>query len=128
MGCVWGVAMPQAAMAANVNIAATINTPMVVAELRNRVDEKRVDIGDKIDLNNTNVRAFTQYPGMYPTLASMIIQNAPFEKVEDVLKMPGLTERQKAVLQSHIDSFTVSNPEDAFVEGGDRFNNGIYGG
>jgi photosystem II PsbU protein len=63
---------------------------------------------------------------MYPTLARMIARNAPFDSVEDVLKMPGLTERQKDILRANLDYFTVTSPEDALVEGADRFNNGIY--
>jgi photosystem II PsbU protein len=94
---------------------------------RNRADDKlATEFGKKIDLNNTNVRAFLQYRGMYPTLARLIVQNAPFEQVDDVLNLPGLTEQQKDILRSNLDNFTVSPPEDTFVEGGDRFNNGIY--
>jgi photosystem II PsbU protein len=101
----------------------------VVAEasFRNRADDKlATEFGKKIDLNNTNVRAFLQYRGMYPTLARLIVGNAPFEQVEDVLDLPGLTEQQKDILRSNMNNFTVSPPEDTFVEGGDRFNNGIY--
>ena len=102
-------------------------TPLVAAEFRNKADDKLgTDFGKKIDLNNTNVRAFLQYPGMYPTLARMIVQNAPFDDMEDIFDMPDLSERQKEVLQANLDNFTLSPPEDTFVEGGDRFNNGIY--
>lgn len=100
---------------------------LAVTEPRNRADDKlATEFGKKIDLNNTNVRAFMDYPGLYPTLARKILENAPFDSVNDVLKMPGLTERQVDVLQANLDNFTVSAPEDVFVEGGDRFNNGIY--
>lgn len=103
------------------------SSPVLAAEFRNIVDDKlATDYGKKIDLNNTNVRAFRNYPGMYPTLAGMILKYAPFENVEDVLEMPGLTEQQKDILQSNLDKFTVSAPVDALVEGGDRFNNGVY--
>ncbi|WP_088892970.1 photosystem II complex extrinsic protein PsbU [Leptolyngbya ohadii] len=97
------------------------------ASVRNRADDKlATEFGKKIDLNNTNVRAFLQYRGLYPTLARKIVQNAPFENIEDVLDMPGLTEQQKEILRDNLSNFTVSPPEDTFVEGGDRFNNGIY--
>lgn len=119
--------MSQEAIAANFSNPAFGSAPVLAAEL-NAVDEKRVELGDKIDLNNTNVRAFTRYPGMYPKIASMIIQNAPFDSVDDVFNMPGLTERQKEVLRGYKDILTVTNPDDALTEGGDRFNNGIYGG
>jgi photosystem II PsbU protein len=122
-----GLGFSQQAIAANFSSPVFGSAPVLAAEL-NAVDEKRVELGDKIDLNNTNVRAFTRYPGMYPNIASMIIQNAPFDSVEDVFNMPGLTERQKDVLRSYQDILTVTNPDDALTEGGDRFNNGIYGG
>ncbi|MBD2091439.1 photosystem II complex extrinsic protein PsbU [Microcoleus sp. FACHB-1515] len=97
-----------------------------VLAVRNAADDLLGERGSKIDLNNTNVRAFTQYPGMYPTLARMIVKYAPFESVEDVLNMPDLSDRQKEILRSNFDNFTVSDPSEVFVEGGDRFNNGIY--
>ncbi|MGA7932575.1 MAG: photosystem II complex extrinsic protein PsbU, partial [Kovacikia sp.] len=49
------------------------------------------EFGQKIDLNNSNIRAFQSYSGLYPTLARLIIQHAPYKQVEDVLKIPDLT-------------------------------------
>ncbi|MEN9208115.1 MAG: photosystem II complex extrinsic protein PsbU [Gloeomargarita sp. GMQP_bins_120] len=80
--------------------------------------------GKKIDLNNTNITAFKKLRGMYPTIAKLIVANAPYEKVEDVLNIPGLTDQQKEILRSHLDAFTVTEPEAALVI--DRINNGIY--
>ena len=103
--------------------------PLVLetGRLRNRADAKLADVyGDKIDLNNTNVRAFQQYRGFYPNLARKVILNAPYEKVEDVLEISGLSNRQKELLQSHLDDFTVTRSEAVFNEGADRINNGIY--
>ncbi len=96
-------------------------------ELRNKADDKLdTEFGKKIDLNNTNVRAFQRYPGMYPTLAKAIIQNAPYNQVEDVLKIVGLSDRQKEILQANLDNFTVTEFDSVFNEGDDRYNNGIY--
>lgn len=126
MGCLGWLGQTQAAMAANLS-SLTFNAPVVALEFRNVMDDKlNTEFGRKIDLNNTNVRAFMDYPGLYPTLARVILENAPFENVDDVLDMPGLTQRQKEVLQANLSNFTVSPPESALVEGGDRFNNGIY--
>lgn len=98
-----------------------------IARLRNRADAKLPDVyGEKIDLNNTNVRAFQQYPGFYPTLARKLILNAPYENVEDILDISGLSNRQKELLQSNLENFTVTKSEAIFNEGADRFNNGIY--
>nr|3A0B_U Chain U, Photosystem II 12 kDa extrinsic protein [Thermostichus vulcanus]3A0B_u Chain u, Photosystem II 12 kDa extrinsic protein [Thermostichus vulcanus]3A0H_U Chain U, Photosystem II 12 kDa extrinsic protein [Thermostichus vulcanus]3A0H_u Chain u, Photosystem II 12 kDa extrinsic protein [Thermostichus vulcanus] len=96
-------------------------------ELVNVVDEKLgTAYGEKIDLNNTNIAAFIQYRGLYPTLAKLIVKNAPYESVEDVLNIPGLTERQKQILRENLEHFTVTEVETALVEGGDRYNNGLY--
>ena len=98
-----------------------------VGGLRNRADETLADVyGDKIDLNNTNVRAFQNYRGLYPTLASKVIKNAPYKKVEDVLKIKGLGEHQIQLLQDNLNNFTVNEPESLFNEGDDRINPGIY--
>jgi photosystem II PsbU protein len=95
--------------------------------LRNRADDKLgVVYGKKIDLNNTNIASFQRFPGLYPTLASKIVQNAPYKDVEDVLDINGLSDRQKDILKANFDNFTVSEVESVFTEGDDRYNNGIY--
>jgi photosystem II PsbU protein len=127
MGCLGWFGQTPSAMAANLNSLSFNASPIVAVEVRNVMDDKlATEFGQKIDLNNTNVRAFMDYPGLYPTLARTILKNAPFDSVEDVLDMPGLTSRQKDVLQANLNNFTVSPPEAALTEGGDRFNNGIY--
>jgi photosystem II PsbU protein len=77
-------------------------------------------------LNNSNIDAFKQYPGLYPTLARTIIRNAPYKNVEDVLNIADLSDRQKDTLQANLDHFTVTEVEKALVEGEDRYNPGIY--
>lgn len=128
LGCLGWLGTTQTAKAADFNLTAFRSVPVLVAaSLRNPADEKLAEVyGKKIDLNNTNVRAFQKYPGLYPTLAGKIIKNAPYQKVEDVLDIDGLSERQKQVLQANLDHFTVSEVVPAFTEGDDRFNNGIY--
>lgn len=133
IGCLGWLGMPQSAMAAPspqpVLQMGTLFTPKLIAAegLRNAMEEKMgTEFGKKLDLNNTNVRAFRQYQGLYPTLAGLIVKNAPYEKVEDVLDIPGLTARQKEILQANLDKFAVTDVESALVEGDDRINNGIY--
>ncbi|WP_289501476.1 photosystem II complex extrinsic protein PsbU [Gloeocapsopsis sp. IPPAS B-1203] len=128
VGCMGWLGVPQQAIAADWS---SVTLPSVTilgveAEPRRADDKLATDFGRKIDLNNTNVRAFQQYPGMYPNLAKKIIKNAPYENVEDVLEIEGLSDRQKELLQANLDKFTVTEPEAAFVEGDDRVNNGIY--
>ncbi len=100
--------------------------PLLAVERRNSVDEKARKVGYKVDLNNSNIRAFIPLRGMYPTLGGMIVRYSPFESVDEIFAMPGLSERQKEVLESHRDEFVVTAPEAAFTEGADRFNNGVY--
>lgn len=116
-------------LALNVNQVSNVSsTSMFAVEIRNDADEKLEQIGNKIDLNNTNIQAFRDLRGFYPTLARKIIENSPYEKVKDVLELPDLSERQKERLQENLDQFVVTEPEGAFVEGDDRINNGVYGG
>lgn len=98
----------------------------VLAEL-NAVDAKlTTDFGQKIDLNNSDIRDFRNLRGFYPNLAGKIIQNAPYEKVEDVLEIPGLSQTQKGRLEANIASFTVTEPSIELISGDDRYNPGVY--
>lgn len=95
------------------------------AELRNLADDKIAQRGDKVDLNNSSVRRFQDFPGMYPTLAGKIVLGGPYETVDDVLNLD-LTERQRELFNKYKDRFTVTPPEIALNEGFDRINDGQY--
>ena len=103
-------------------------SPLLAEEtFNNAVDAKLgTEYGAKLDLNNANIQSFRKFPGLYPTLARKILLNAPFEDVEDVLEMPGLSERQIEILTDNLKNFTVTPTDPALVEGADRFNNGVY--
>ncbi|MCT7973262.1 photosystem II complex extrinsic protein PsbU [Laspinema olomoucense] len=128
VGCLGWLGFPQNAAAAGWRGISLQSTILVSQpQYRNPIDDKLAsEFGEKIDLNNTNVRAFRQYRGLYPTLAGLIVQNAPYEKVEDVLSIPSLSDRQKELLQANLDKFTVTDPEVSLIEGDDRINNGYY--
>jgi photosystem II PsbU protein len=95
------------------------------SSLRNASDEQRLKAAGKIDLNNTVLRAFQDFPGMYPGLARKIVLGGPYNSVEDVLSLD-LTDRQKEIFNKYKDNFTVTDPVDALNEGDDRINSGIY--
>ncbi len=106
---------------------AAVNANVEKEVMRNRVaDKMSTDYGKKLDLNNTNLRYFRELQGMYPTLAALVVRNSPYAAVEDVLKIPGLTERQLETLTTNLDRFTVTEVEEALTEGNDRINNGVY--
>lgn len=77
--------------------------------------ESCIPIGEKIDLNNANALAFKDCPGYYPTLAKKIINNGPFETVDEVLNIRGLNLKQKQLLEDKLDFFTVSEPKTDFA-------------
>ena len=95
------------------------------ADIRNVADDKIAERGEKVDLNNSSVRRFQQFPGMYPTLAGKIVLGGPYESVDDVLSLD-LTDRQKELFQKYRDNFTVTEPSIALNEGFDRINDGQY--
>ena len=74
------------------------------------VDMTCSDFTQKIDLNNANIGDFAECQGFYPNLASLIVQNGPYDSVNDVLKIPGLSDRQKSLLKSQLKNFVVTPP------------------
>jgi photosystem II PsbU protein len=107
-------------------LLATLLLPSpAMADLRNEADDKIAATGGKVDLNNSSVRRFQQYPGMYPTLAGKIVLGGPYDSVDDVLKLD-LTARQKELFEKYKDNFTVTPPAISLNEGFDRINDGVY--
>ena len=94
---------------------------------RNAIDDKlTTEYGYKLDVNNTNVAAFRKYRGLFPTIAGKIIRNAPYDDLEDILEIPGLSDVEQSRIRENMDVFTISPPNPALVEGDDRYNNGAY--
>lgn len=127
LGCL-GLIPYQHALAADLTLVNWPSASLLAVESSriNDADAKLGEIGEKIDLNNSPLRVFREYRGMYPTLAAKIIDNAPFETVEEVLEIPGLSDRQIEVLKANLDNFTVTPSVDVFLEGDNRLNDGIY--
>ncbi|MFZ4442549.1 MAG: Photosystem II extrinsic protein, partial [Planktothrix agardhii] len=67
----------QNVLAANLNVMQYgIVAPLLATEAprKNRVDEKMATVRNKLDLNNSDLRDFRQYKGMFPKLGSVIIK------------------------------------------------------
>ena len=121
IGSFWGKVPAQA-----LNLTSLALPSLPVAVL-NAADAKlTTEFGAKIDLNNSDIRDFRDLRGFYPNLAGKIIKNAPYQEVEDVLNIPGLSATQKERLQANLEKFTVTEPSKEFIEGDDRFNPGVY--
>ena len=121
----WGFSGINSARAADLNVF-KIQSTSILAIRTNAADSKLGEIQGKVDLNNSDVRDFRNLRGFYPNLASKIIQNAPYSDVEDVLEIPGLSERQKERLQANLDNFVVTKMSDVMNAGDDRYNPGVY--
>ncbi|MCS6960752.1 MAG: photosystem II complex extrinsic protein PsbU [Pseudanabaenaceae cyanobacterium SKYGB_i_bin29] len=99
--------------------------PVVAKSFDHLPDTNFVKVDNsKIDLNNANVLAFRRLPGMYPTLAKIIIQNAPYASLDEVLQIEGLTERQKERIKQYMDQFTLYRPDNSMQR--ERINNANY--
>lgn len=119
----WGFA--GAAQASDMGLF-TVHSSGLLARI-NTSDAKRTElIKGKLDLNNSDVREFRRLPGFYPGLASKIIQNAPYDTVDDVLNIPGLSNSQMERLQANMDEFFITDVEASMTAGGDRYNPGLY--
>ncbi|RMF24454.1 MAG: photosystem II protein, partial [Cyanobacteria bacterium J083] len=79
----WALMGQNQAQALDLTYTLPSSSLLAVSERLNAADKKLIEIRDKIDLNNSDVRDFRRYRGFYPNLASKIIQNAPYEKPED---------------------------------------------
>ena len=94
-------------------------------EIRNIADDKIAERDGKVDLNNSSVRRFQQFPGMYPTMAGKIVLGGPYNSVEEVLNLD-LSDRQRELFEKYRENFTVTPPSVALNEGDDRINDGQY--
>ena len=79
-------------------------------EIRNIADDKIAAREGKVDLNNSSVRRFQQFPGMYPTMAGKIVLGGPYNDVDEVLNLD-LSERQIELFNKYKENFTVTPPE-----------------
>eukprot|EP00166_Cyanidium_caldarium_P000905 ctg_138.g54 len=70
---------------------------------------------DKVDINNANIRAYTKFPGLYPTLASMIVKNGPYKSVGDLYNIKGLTPEQKELIKKYEEHFVALEPAPEYV-------------
>jgi photosystem II PsbU protein len=78
--------------------------------------------GEKVDLNNANIRAYLKIPGLYPTIASKIVTNGPFKTVADIYNIPGLSAGEKEILKKAESRFVTLDVKPEYDI--DKINNG----
>ncbi|WP_414512534.1 photosystem II complex extrinsic protein PsbU [Synechococcus sp. F70.1] len=101
---------------------ASLGSPAVAAELP---PVRHLDT--PIDVNNTILRNYRQLPGFYPTLARILVKNAPYKSLEDMLKIPELTEQQKALIRANAENFVFGEYREGASQLENRINQGYYG-
>ncbi len=80
-----------------------------------------------IDVNNTILRNYRQLPGFYPTLARVLVQNAPYDSLEDILTIPNLNDRQKELIKANAQNFMFGDYQEGRYQLESRINQGYYG-
>ncbi|MGY2979389.1 photosystem II complex extrinsic protein PsbU [Thermostichus sp. OS-CIW-31] len=80
-----------------------------------------------IDVNNTILRNYRQLPGFYPTLARILVKNAPYKSLEDMLQISGLTEQQKDLIKANAENFVFGEYQEGANQLENRINQGYYG-
>eukprot|EP00931_Biecheleriopsis_adriatica_P043679 TRINITY_DN2495_c1_g1_i2.p1 TRINITY_DN2495_c1_g1~~TRINITY_DN2495_c1_g1_i2.p1 ORF type:complete len:191 (-),score=38.76 TRINITY_DN2495_c1_g1_i2:53-625(-) len=79
---------------------------------------------DKVDINNANVQAYRQFPGMYPTAAGMICTHGPYKSVQEVYDIPGMDDKIKGIIKKYEGNLVSLPANPAYFI--DRINNGLY--
>ena len=80
----------------------------------------------QVDVNNANIRVYTRFPGMYPTIAGIIVKNAPYASTQDLESKVSakLTPEMKAIFGKYQKNLVALKPAPEYQE--DQFNNGFY--
>eukprot|EP00814_Leptocylindrus_danicus_P018003 CAMPEP_0116026214 /NCGR_PEP_ID=MMETSP0321-20121206/13669_1 /TAXON_ID=163516 /ORGANISM="Leptocylindrus danicus var. danicus, Strain B650" /LENGTH=156 /DNA_ID=CAMNT_0003498873 /DNA_START=50 /DNA_END=520 /DNA_ORIENTATION=- len=71
---------------------------------------------DKIDVNSAFVGDYKRLQGMYPHAAGMIASHGPYEKLDDLYKIDGLTDNDKKMFRKYQAQLTVLPPTRTFRE------------
>ena len=85
-----------------------------------------IDLQPKLDLNYAMLRRFRELPGFYPTLGQKIIKAVPFNSVEDVVNIDGLTDKQVRLLRANFKNFVVGEYDEGANDFETRLNKGFY--
>lgn len=79
-------------------------------------EPSQMPTGDRIDLNSAFVSDYKAFIGMFPHAAGKIASNGPYASVQDIYKIPGLTQKDIELFRKYEKYFTVNPPGRAFKE------------
>jgi len=104
--------------------AAVVLSPVAATAMVDYEGVQYLGGSDKVDINNANVQAYRQFPGMYPTAAGQICSHGPYKSVADIYNIPGLKEELKTIMKKYEGNLVVLPANPAYFI--DRINNGLY--
>lgn len=110
-------------LSAAVVAAAGLAVPGAASAVRDYENIGFLGGSETIDINNANVRVYLKLPGMYPNAAGKIAANGPYNSVNEVYNIPGLTSKEKDIIKKYESRFTALKPSADYVI--DRINNGL---
>merc|ERR550537_1875711 len=111
-------------VAAGVAAATVALTPAVSQAMIDYDGVKYLGGTDQVDINNANVQAYRQFPGMYPTAAGAIATHGPYKEVGDIYKIPNLDPRVIETMKKFEKNLVCLPVSPAYAL--DRINNGMY--
>mmetsp|Transcript_38987 Transcript_38987/g.83915 ORF Transcript_38987/g.83915 Transcript_38987/m.83915 type:complete len:184 (+) Transcript_38987:78-629(+) len=79
---------------------------------------------DKVDINNANIQAYRQFPGMFPTISGLIATHGPYKQVSDIYNIPGMEDKLKNIVKKYEGNLVCLPANPAYFI--DRINNGNY--
>mmetsp|Transcript_3214 Transcript_3214/g.6663 ORF Transcript_3214/g.6663 Transcript_3214/m.6663 type:complete len:163 (-) Transcript_3214:119-607(-) len=74
----------------------------------NEIVKEQRTIVNKLDINNSPVADYMQFPGMYPTIGGKIANNGPYKTVRDVYKVQSLSKAEKTKIREFEKYFTAT--------------------
>ena len=92
------------AVAESVTVAPLAGTPQ-----DNEIVKEQRQVPDKLDINNSAVADYMQYPGMYPNIGGKIANNGPYASVKDVYKLKILSKAEQDTIKKY-ESKLVATP------------------
>ncbi|CAK0804365.1 unnamed protein product, partial [Prorocentrum cordatum] len=112
-----------AAAASAVALVASVSASPALAEV-DYVNIEYLGGSNKVDINNANIMAYRQFPGMFPTASGWIGTHGPWEKVSDMLNDPELPDNLKQIIQKYEKNYVAFPANPAYFI--DRINNAMY--
>eukprot|EP00933_Yihiella_yeosuensis_P021290 TRINITY_DN1687_c0_g1_i1.p1 TRINITY_DN1687_c0_g1~~TRINITY_DN1687_c0_g1_i1.p1 ORF type:complete len:191 (-),score=64.44 TRINITY_DN1687_c0_g1_i1:74-646(-) len=125
IGAVMGWLNARKQQAASVAAATAVAvTPLAASAYVDYENIEYLGGSDKVDINNANIQAYRQFPGMFPTAAAAIATHGPFKSVKEIYDIPNLDPRVVDVFKKYEANLVCLPANPAYFI--DRINNGLY--